>query len=114
MRHHYAKHQAFATHASKQIGVIANELLQRRTELVAGRPHLRQKFVIRHNVPNRLTCRHRKRVAAVGRSMRANDHAACRFFGSEASANREAAAKALCGRHDVGDDAVLFIGIKRA
>ena len=46
--------------------------------------------------------------------MRTNDHAACRLFSGKAGTHRKSATKALCGRHDVWNNAVLFIGIKRA
>ena len=44
--------------------------------------------------------------------MGADHHPRRRLLGREAGAHREAAADALGGRHDVGDDAVMLIGIE--
>ena len=45
--------------------------------------------------------RHRQRVAAVGRAVRAHGHAPCGFGGRKAGADREAAAQRLGDTHDV-------------
>ena len=68
-------------------------------------PHGFEEARLEHGVEHRAADRHRQRIAAEGRSVRAGRHALRRLLGGEQAAEREAAADALGDRHDVGRDA---------
>ena len=65
---------------------------------------------VEHHVEHGVADRHRQRIAAEGRAVRAGRHALGGLGGREAGAEREAAADALGDRHDVGRDAGPLIG----
>src|SRR3546814_7454758 len=81
---------------------------------LAGRLDRREEAFLQHDVEHRLSRGAGERVAAIGRTMGADHHAARRLFGREARAHREAAADTLGARHDVGGHAEMFIGVKMA
>ena len=58
-----------------------------------------------HHVEHRIAGRHRERIAAEGRAVRAGGHALGGFAGGQERADREAAAERLGERHDVRLDA---------
>src|SRR3546814_10331695 len=64
---------------------------------------------LKDHVEHRLPRRHRQRIAAIGRAVGAEHHAARRLFGREARAQRKAAADAFRARHDVGAKTILFM-----
>ena len=72
--------------------------------------HLGQKGIVRDDVDHCRPYGAAQRVAAIGRAMRARDHARSRPFGGQHRPQREAAANALGDHHDVGGDPGPFMG----
>ena len=73
-------------------------------------PHIVEEAISQHDVEHGIADGHAKRIAAIGRAMRAGLHAVCGLFGGQAGAEREAATDALGHRHDVGRDTRPFMG----
>ena len=69
-----------------------------------------EEAVGQHHVEHRVARRHRERIAAEGRAVRAGGHALAGFLGGEERADRKAAAERLGERHDVGRNAGPLIG----
>ena len=90
--------------------VIGNQLLERSAQTVAHCVHMLQEARLQHHVEHCLPRRHRQRIAAIGRAVRADDHALGRFLGRKAGTERESAADALGRRQDIGRDAIMLIG----
>src|SRR3546814_9655692 len=94
--------------------MVRNQLFERAAQPLARRLDLVEKAVFEYDVEHRLSGGARERVAAIGRSVGADDHAPRRLFGGETGAHGETAADALGARHDVGGDAEMLIGIQMA
>ncbi len=92
--------------------MVGDHLLERRPQPLALLPHVGEEFLIGDNVEHRLPRGHRHRVAAKGRTVGSDHHPGRRFLAREAGAHREAAADPLGGGHDVGDDAVMLVGVE--
>src|SRR3546814_10128429 len=92
--------------------MVRNQLFERAAQPLARRLDLVEKAVFEYDVEHRLSGGARERVAAIGRSVGADDHAPRRLFGGETGAHGETAADALGARHDVGGDAEMLIGIQ--
>ena len=65
---------------------------------------------LQHHVEHRIGRRHRQRIAAEGRAVRARRHAGRGLRRRKARADRKAAAERLGQRHDVGRDAEPLVG----
>src|SRR3546814_7441345 len=83
------EHQPDAAHAVKQMVVVRDELFERTAKALAGRLDRREEAFLQHDVEHRLSRGAGERVAAIGRTMGADHHAARRLFGREARAHRE-------------------------
>ena len=77
-------------------------------------PKVGKEFIISDRIHNRTAGRHRERIAAVSRSVRAEHHAARSFLRGETSAKRETPADTLSRSENVRLNSVLLIGIERA
>src|SRR3546814_7191691 len=77
------EHQADAAHAVEQMVMVRNQLFERAAQPLARRLDLVEKAVFEYDVEHRLSGGARERVAAIGRSVGADDHAPRRLFGGE-------------------------------
>ena len=73
-------------------------------------PYLLEKALAGDDIEHGIGRGHGELIATKSRAMRAGGHALGRFRGRQARADREAAAKRLGQRHDVGFDAGVLIG----
>ena len=110
-RHHaQADQQAFAAHLGDHRGVAILEFRQPLLEQPAKSARTRsRKPSAGHHVDHRIADRHRQRIAAEGRAMRAGGHALAGFRRRQTGADRKAAAERLGDGHDVGSDPGMLI-----
>src|SRR3546814_7674184 len=94
--------------------MVRDKLLQTGAEPLSHLLHMLGKVRLKDHVKHCVARRHRERIAAIGRTMRAEHHAFCGLFTGKAGPERETAANAFCDRHDVGDNAILLIGEEAA
>ena len=112
VRHHaaQAEQQAFAAHlgdhARETILDLGEPLLEQQADLA----DVVEEALFQHHVEGRIAGRHRERIAAEGRAVRARQHALAGILGGEERADRKAAAKRLGERHHVGLDAGALVG----
>ena len=104
------EHQAEPAYAFEEVIVIGDHLLERALEPLAHARDMVEEFIIGDDIEHGLARRAGERVAAIGRSVRADRHAGRRLLGREAGAHREAAANALGRGHDVRRDPIMFVG----
>src|SRR3546814_14925177 len=83
--------------------MVRNQLFERAAQPLARRLDLVEKAVFEYDVEHRLSGGARERVAAIGRSVGADDHAPRRLFGGETGAHGEPAAEALGAPHGGGE-----------
>ncbi len=109
-QHADAQEQSLAAHLGDQRRMPVADFREPLLEQEPGLVHALEEALLQHHVEHRIGHRHRQRIAAEGRAVRARGHALGRRFGGQTRADRKAAADALGDRHDVGLDARPLIG----
>ena len=71
--------------------------------------HMVQKTLCQNDIEHSIANRHSQRIAAIGRAMRAGDHALARFFRRQTGAKRKTAADALGNAHNIRRHARPFM-----
>ena len=105
-----AEHQALAADFLDHIG---ETILQRGEALAEDQRDIAdmlQEAIGQDDIEHGIADGHGQRIAAIGRAMRAGDHAGGGLGGRKAGAERETAADALGDSHDVRRDARPFMG----
>ena len=92
-----------------QVGMRVDDRGELLLEPQADRAHVLEEALVEDDVEHGDADRHRERIAAEGRAVRARRHAGRRLARRKAGADREAGAKALRERRDVGRDARPFV-----
>jgi hypothetical protein len=70
-----------------------------------------KEFIVGDDVEHCLPGRHRKRIAAIGRSMGSDHHPGRCLLSRETGAQRESAANALRRGEDVGFDPIMLVSV---
>ncbi len=97
-----ALQEAHAALLDEHLGVLLAEFLELALQVLAALAHAVDEARLQQDVEHRVGDAGGQRIAAIGRAVRARDHADRRLLGRHEGADREAAAHALGDRRDIG------------